>query len=125
MRWANQIEQYQGQPIVWANPKSLKPAPGGRLRAPMVTLCIHGGKKDKLRPGDILGALTKDAGFAGSQIGKINILEFVSFVALERSIAKQAFTKLSTGNVKGRRFKMSFMRSDERRVGKECVSPCG
>jgi ATP-independent RNA helicase DbpA len=109
MRWANQIEQYQGQSIVWANPKALKPAPGGRLRAPMVTLCIQGGKKDKLRPGDILGALTKDAGFAGSQIGKINILEFVSFVALERSIAKQAFAHLSTGNIKGRRFKMRFM----------------
>nr|WP_255676084.1 ATP-dependent RNA helicase DbpA [Pusillimonas sp. MFBS29] len=109
MRWANQIEQYQGQSISWANLKSLKPAPGGRLRAPMVTLCIQGGKKDKLRPGDLLGALTKDAGFAGAQIGKINILEFVSFVALERGIAKQAYGKLSTGNIKGRRFKMRFM----------------
>ncbi|MGB6103584.1 MAG: ATP-dependent RNA helicase DbpA [Pusillimonas sp.] len=109
MRWANQIEQYQGQAIVWANPKSLTPAPGGRLRAPMVTLCIQGGKKDKLRPGDLLGALTKDAGFAGGQIGKINILEFVSFVALERGIAKQAYAKLSTGSIKGRRFKMRFM----------------
>ncbi|NYT57364.1 ATP-dependent RNA helicase DbpA [Alcaligenaceae bacterium] len=109
MRWANQIEQYQGQAISWVNLKSLKPAPGGRLRAPMVTLCIHGGKKDKLRPGDLLGALTKDAGFEGAQIGKINILEFVSFVALERGIAKQAFGKLSTGNIKGRRFKMRFM----------------
>src|SRR3546814_13738441 len=111
MRWANQIEQYQGQPIVWANPKSLKPAPGGRLRAPMVTLCIHGGKKDKLRPGDILGALTKDAGFAGSQIGKINLLAFVSLVAQGRSIAKQAITTMSTRYVKGRRFKMRIMAS--------------
>ncbi|MDS1141988.1 ATP-dependent RNA helicase DbpA [Pusillimonas sp. SM2304] len=109
MRWANQIEQYQGQAIVWANPKSLKPAPGGRLRAPMVTLCIQGGKKDKLRPGDLLGALTKDAGFAAAQVGKINILEFVSFVALERGMAKDAYAKLSAGNIKGRRFKMRFM----------------
>jgi len=109
MRWANQIEQYQGQAIVWANSKSLKPAPGGRLRAPMVTLCIQGGKKDKLRPGDLLGALTKDAGFAGTQVGKINILEFVSFVALERGIAREAYAKLSAGNIKGRRFKMRFM----------------
>ncbi|AEC20041.1 ATP-dependent RNA helicase DbpA [Pusillimonas sp. T7-7] len=109
MRWANQIEQYQNQPISWANPKTLKPAPGGRLRAPMVTLCIQGGKKDKLRPGDLLGALTKDAGIDGKQIGKINILEFVSFVALERGTAKQAHAKLSTGSIKGRRFKMRFM----------------
>lgn len=109
MRWVNQIEQYQGQAIVWSNLKSLKPAPGGRLRAPMVTLCIQGGKKDKLRPGDLLGALTKDAGIAGAQIGKINILEFVSFVALERGIARQAYAKLSSGSIKGRRFKMRFM----------------
>ncbi|NYT61420.1 ATP-dependent RNA helicase DbpA [Alcaligenaceae bacterium] len=109
MRWANQIEKYQGQPITWANPKTLKPAPGGRLHPPMITLCIQGGKKDKLRPGDILGALTKDAGFAFEQIGKINILEFVSFVALERGIAKAAYAKLSNGNIKGRRFRMRFM----------------
>lgn len=109
MRWANQIEKYQGQPIVWVNPKTLKPAPVGRLSPPMVTLCIQGGKKDKLRPGDLLGALTKDAGFVFEQIGKINILEFVSFVALDRSIAKEAYEKLSNGNIKGRRFRMRFM----------------
>jgi ATP-independent RNA helicase DbpA len=109
MRWANQIEKYQGQPIAWVNPKTLKPAPGGRLTPPMVTLCIQGGKKDKLRPGDLLGALTKDAGYAFEQVGKINILEFVSFVALDRGIAKEAYEKLSNGNIKGRRFRMRFM----------------
>ena len=60
-------------------------------------------------PGDLLGALTKDAGFAADQIGKINILEFVSFVALDRRIAKEAYAKLSNGNIKGRRFRMRFM----------------
>ncbi len=109
MRWANQIEKYQGQPLVWANPKNLKAAAGGRLNPPMITLCVQGGKKDKLRPGDLLGALTKDAGFAADQIGKINILEFVSFVALNRHIAKEAFAKLSNGNIKGKRFRMRFM----------------
>src|SRR5690554_394221 len=109
LRWANQIEQYQGQPVQWAALRALKPAAGGRLRAPMVTLCIQGGKKDKLRPGDLLGALTKDAGFEAAQIGKINILDQVSFVALERHIARQAHDKLSSGNIKGRRFKMRFM----------------
>ena len=109
MRRANQIETYQGQAIIWANPKNLRSAPGGLLRAPMVTLCIQGGKKDKLRAGDLLGALTKDAGLAGQQVGKINILEFVSFVALERSVARQAYAKLSASNIKGRRFKMRFM----------------
>ncbi|RTZ40962.1 ATP-dependent RNA helicase DbpA [Candidimonas sp. SYP-B2681] len=109
MRWANQIEKYQGQPLIWANPKNLKSAAGGSLNPPMITLCVQGGKKDKLRPGDLLGALTKDAGFSADQIGKINILEFVSFVALNRQIAKEAFAKLSNGNIKGKRFRMRFM----------------
>jgi ATP-independent RNA helicase DbpA len=109
MKWALEIEKYQGQPIVWSNPKSLKPAPGGALRAPMITLCIQGGKKDKLRPGDLLGALTKDAGVAADHIGKINILDFVSFVALDRAIAQEARSRLSERNIKGRRFRMRFM----------------
>jgi ATP-independent RNA helicase DbpA len=50
MRWANLIEQYQGTPLVWADIKSLRPKADRPLRAPMITLCIQGGKKDKLRP---------------------------------------------------------------------------
>ncbi|GAB2904793.1 ATP-dependent RNA helicase DbpA [Paralcaligenes ginsengisoli] len=109
MRWANLIEQYQGKPLVWSDLAALKPAPGGRLRAPMVTLCIQGGKKDKLRPGDLLGALTGDAGLNADQVGKINIFNFVSFVALDRRIAKEAYAKLGNSNIKGRRFRMRFM----------------
>lgn len=109
MRWANLVETYQGTPLRWSDLKALEPAPGGPLRAPMVTLCILGGKKDKLRPGDLLGALTGDAGLAKEQVGKINIAEFVSFVALDRRIAKEAYAKLSQGNIKGKRFKMRFM----------------
>jgi ATP-independent RNA helicase DbpA len=109
MRWANLIEQYQGTPLVWADIKSLRPKADRPLRAPMITLCIQGGKKDKLRPGDLLGALTGDGGLAFEQVGKINISEFVSYVALDRQIAKQAFSRLSNSNIKGRRFRMRFL----------------
>ena len=109
MRWANLIEQYQGQALTWSNLAALKPAPGGRLRAPMVTLCIHGGKKDKLRPGDLLGALTGEASLSADQVGKINVFNFVSFVALDRKIAKEAYAKLSNSTIKNRRFRMRFM----------------
>ncbi|MBV2158366.1 ATP-dependent RNA helicase DbpA [Achromobacter denitrificans] len=109
MRWANLIEQYQGAPLVWADIKSLRPKADRPLRAPMITLCIQGGKKDKLRPGDLLGALTGDGGLAFEQVGKINIGEFVCYVALDRQIAKQAFSRLSNSNIKGRRFRMRFL----------------
>jgi ATP-independent RNA helicase DbpA len=111
MRWANQIETYQGKPLRWSDLKALKPAPGAPMKAPMVTLCILGGKKDKLRPGDLLGALTGDVGLTKEQVGKININEFVTFVALDRRIAKEAYAKLNEGSIKGKRFKMRFMTS--------------
>ncbi|WP_312854586.1 DbpA RNA binding domain-containing protein [Paludibacterium denitrificans] len=68
-----------------------------------------GGKRDKLRPGDILGALTGDAGIAGNQVGKINVLEFASFVALDRHIVQQAYDRLSQSKIKGRLFKMRLI----------------
>jgi ATP-independent RNA helicase DbpA len=112
MRWAALIETYQGKPLAWAKLDKLKPTGEGPLQAPMVTLCIQGGKKDKLRPGDLVGALTKDAGFAFEQIGKITVFEFVTFVALNRHIANDVFDKLSEGTIKGRRFRMRFMHND-------------
>lgn len=109
MRWANLVEQYQGSPLKWGDIKSLKPKADRPLRAPMVTLCIQGGKKDKLRPGDLLGALTGDGGLTFEQVGKINITEFNAYVALDRQIAKQAFSRVSNSNIKGRRFRMRFL----------------
>nr|WP_280637342.1 ATP-dependent RNA helicase DbpA [Chromobacterium subtsugae] len=104
-----QIENYQQADLTWADVEELTPAPGGPLLPPMVTLEIAGGKREKLRPGDLLGALTGDAGFAGSQIGKINIFEFASFVALDRAIAEQALAKLSQCKIKGKQFKMRLV----------------
>ena len=75
----------------------------------MVTLCIMGGKKDKLRPGDLLGALTGDVGLNKEQVGKINVFEFMTYVALDRRIADKASAKLASGNIKGRQFKMRLI----------------
>ena len=109
MRFANLIEQYQGRPLKWADIRALRAKAGRALTAPMVTLCIQGGKKDKLRPGDLLGALTGDGGLTFEQVGKINITEFNAYVALDRGIAKQAFARVSNSSIKGRRFRMRFL----------------
>ena len=71
----------------------------------MVTLCIDGGRKNKVRPGDILGALTGDTGIAGNKVGKIDIFDRSSCVAIERTVADKALQQLSTGKIKGRYFK--------------------
>ncbi|AZN37976.1 ATP-dependent RNA helicase DbpA [Iodobacter ciconiae] len=108
-KWVTLIEEYQGGPVRWFDLEKLEPAEGGPLRPPMVTLCIMGGKKDKLRPGDLLGALTGDAGLTKEQVGKINVFEFLTYVAIDRRVASKAFNSLSQGNIKGRSFKMRFM----------------
>ncbi|AMC35559.1 ATP-dependent RNA helicase DbpA [Janthinobacterium sp. B9-8] len=108
-KWVTLIEEYQGGPVRWFDLEKLEPAEGGPLRPPMVTLCIMGGKKDKLRPGDLLGALTGDAGLTKEQVGKINVFEFLTYVAIDRRVANKAFNSLSQGNIKGRSFKMRFL----------------
>ncbi|MBB3195339.1 ATP-dependent RNA helicase DbpA [Roseateles terrae] len=101
------IEQLQGAPSVWHPVSELTDQAGGQpLQPPMVTLQILGGRKEKIRPGDVLGALTKDLGFDGTLIGKINVNEFSTYVAVDRSIADAALRGLNAGKVKGRSVKV-------------------
>jgi ATP-dependent RNA helicase DbpA len=74
-------------------------------RPALVTLCLASGRKDKLRPGDIVGALTAAGGLDGKDIGKIDVMDFVSYVAVPRPQASLALSMLSTGKVKGRSIK--------------------
>ncbi len=106
----NAIEAYQKSPAVSQSLGSLSAAVATELQPPMVTLCIDGGRKNKVRPGDILGALTGDAGIPGSQVGKIDIFDFSAYVAIERSIADKALRRLSAGKIKGRNFKVRRFR---------------
>ncbi|WP_347356948.1 ATP-dependent RNA helicase DbpA [Bdellovibrio sp.] len=78
--------------------------------APMRTLSISGGRKDKLRPGDILGALTGDAGIAGTEVGKIEIQDKISYVAVSNKMADTALQKLRDGRIKGQKFQVKFVK---------------
>jgi ATP-dependent RNA helicase DbpA len=103
------IEQLQGTETEWHPLSELVAAPGGRLQPPRVTLHIMGGRKEKIRPGDVLGALTGEAGFSGSQIGKIVVNEFSTYVAVDRQIAAQAVKRLAAGKVKGKKVKVRLL----------------
>jgi ATP-dependent RNA helicase DbpA len=74
-------------------------------QAPMKTIQIDGGKKQKVRPGDILGALTAEGGLDGKQVGKINVLPMRAYVAVEAKLVKKALKQLETGKMKGRQFR--------------------
>jgi len=103
------IEQYQHQESVWHKLDELTSTSTGPLLAPMITLQILGGRKEKIRPGDVLGALTADAGYSRAQIGKITVTEFTTFVAVQRDIALQAMHKLNVGKIKGKRVKVRLL----------------
>lgn len=76
----------------------------------METLQIDGGKKQKVRPGDILGALTGEDGIPGAAVGKINIADNWAFVAVNRDQYKLALHKLGQGKLKGRSFRVRLIR---------------
>ena len=75
-------------------------------KAAMATLQIDGGKKQKLRAGDILGALTSENGIKGEHVGKINISANWAYVAISRGAVKFALKKLSSDKLKGRNFRV-------------------
>jgi len=96
------IEDYLDKPCKQVDTESLTTASDFSLKGKMRTLQIDSGKKNKIRPGDLLGALTKDAGLAGSQIGKINIFDMFSYVAIEQESFPKALNYFKKGKVKGR-----------------------
>ena len=104
------IEEYQGSPVQIKETTTLKLKENFKLSPPMVTLCINGGRKDKVRAGDVLGALTANTDLPGKQIGRIDIFDKLTFVAVERQIAKQALKVLTEGKIKGRKFRVRKLR---------------
>jgi ATP-independent RNA helicase DbpA len=92
-------------------PPATKAAAPANRDAKMETLRLSGGRKDKLRPGDILGALTGEAGgLAGEQIGKIEIHERFAYVAVEKGVSRRALDSLNQGRIKGKRFKAELVK---------------
>ena len=104
------IEQRQGMPLRFERIAPLDGKPRDVPQAAMVTLRIDAGRTDKLRPGDIVGALTGDAGgLAKEAIGKIDVFPTRSYVAVARGEAKHALEQLRAGRIKGRRFRVNAL----------------
>jgi len=106
----NAIETYQNNPVRIEQIASLKKRENFRLSPPMVTISINGGRKDKVRAGDILGALTANTAISAKLIGKIDVADHFSYVAVARQVAKQALKTLTEGKIKGRMFRPRKLR---------------
>jgi len=108
-KWVKLIEDWQGGPVRWFDLAELGPAAGAPTPAPMQTLRILGGRRDKLRPGDLLGALTGVAGLSKEQVGRIDMFDDNCYVALDRHVAARAMASLADAGIKGRRFRLSLL----------------
>ena len=113
LRKLRQREVLQKAESEWHKLSELTPASNEPLLPPMVTLQIVGGRKEKIRAGDVLGALTGDLGYTREQVGKINVNDFSTYVAVDRAIAAQAAARLNSGRVKGKTVKARLI-EDER-----------
>jgi len=103
------IEVLQGRESDWQLLSILTPAAGGPLRPPMRTLQIVGGRKEKIRAGDVMGALAGECGLTREQVGKINVNEFSTYVAVQADLAKKVEAQLSRGKIKGKTVKVRLI----------------
>jgi len=88
---------------------AISPLPSTEAQLPpppaMTTIAIQGGRHDRLRPGDIVGALTTGVGLAAADLGQITITDRISFVAVAAGVAERALDGLVAGKIKNRRFR--------------------
>ena len=101
------LENVQQYHVIWSTLDEIKPTDLKPVLPQMVTLCLDLGKKDKVRAGDILGALTKEAALPGDAIGKIDVLPIKSYFAINKHHFVQAIQYFKTGKIKGLRVNVS------------------
>ncbi|HEY4555128.1 MAG TPA: DbpA RNA binding domain-containing protein, partial [Lysobacter sp.] len=104
---ARRAGQGDARPLQWRKVTPVGGRPSNVPAAAMATLRIDAGRTDKLRPGDIVGALTGEAGLKADAIGKIDVFPTRSYVAIARNQAGRALDALRAGRIKNRKFRVS------------------
>ncbi|MFL1466050.1 ATP-dependent RNA helicase DbpA [Marinobacter sp. HN1S83] len=104
----SRLESHRSEEVRWGDVEQLLANPDRPIAPAMRTLCISGGRKDKVRPGDVLGALTGEAGISGKAVGKIDLFDFQCFVAVDRNVAREALERLENGRIKGRKMRVRY-----------------
>lgn len=100
--YVNRIAEFRKEVPAFYSPLELPPGGPGVLTPPMAILQILGGKKEKIRPADVLGALTADLGYTRDQVGKIKVTDFCTYVSVTRNIGEDACRRLGRTTLKGK-----------------------
>lgn len=77
-------------------------------------LFVSIGSRDGIRPGDLLGAVTGEAGIEGSQVGKIDVQESHSVVEVDGSVARRVIRALNGTSIRGRSLRVDLDRAHRR-----------
>jgi ATP-dependent RNA helicase DeaD len=85
-----------------SGPSVDRPGSGG----PWVRLFIGGGRRAGIRPGDLVGAITNEAGVPGSVVGAIQINDGFSLVDVQESVADDVGRALAGATIRGRRLQV-------------------
>jgi len=100
------LKEYLKKDIIFEDINRLKNIKEYKITHLYRTLFINGGKKKKLRAGDILGALTVALKLDKNDIGKIDILDHCSYVAIKKEVFDIAIQGLQKSKIKGKYFKI-------------------
>ncbi len=104
----SRLESERQMTAEWGNTDKLMATPWRPIKPAMKTLCIAGGRKEKIRRGDVLGALTGEAGIPGKAVGKIDLYDFQCFVAIANEHVATALKRLESGRIKGRKIRVRY-----------------
>ena len=97
----------------WLTVSALEKVPSkssSEIAATFATLYINGGRKDKISPKDIVGALLAETDLKADQIGKIEVQDRQSYVAIPVKAVQAAIESLNNGKIKGRKYKVSLVK---------------
>ena len=107
----NKLAEYNSNNIVFEKSSSIKETQNINISSPNTTLVIEAGKKNKLRAGDILGALTSNGELSAQEVGNISIHDRQSYVAIKKMKIQTAYKILSNSKIKGRKFSSWILKS--------------
>ncbi|MCW8109207.1 ATP-dependent RNA helicase DbpA [Alteromonas ponticola] len=99
----NKIEAFREKQFVKKSAQSLTFQPKNVSQPAYTCLVLSAGKKSKIRPGDIVGALTNDAAIQADDIGNIKVVSNASYVAVKTRSAKRAMAHFREGKIKGKK----------------------
>jgi ATP-independent RNA helicase DbpA len=103
------IQEYQNKEHKLEDIESLEAEEQYSIKPSMGTLLIHGGKREKLRPGDIVGAIVGESGINSKDIGDISVLGTTSYVAVKADLVDLVCDKLNDGKIKNKKLRVIIL----------------